>query len=96
MNSIAYNILSVRPENVGKMPFVHGYSCFYLTLKLQTSAWLACNFFLVNSYFLMRSLSDVPTTPVLFIWGKESYLPFGMEAIFIPLYSFEMPLLSSP
>ena len=40
-------ILSVRPENVRKMPFMHGYSYYYLTIKLQTSTWLACNFLVV-------------------------------------------------
>ena len=42
---------------------MHGYSCNYLTIKLQTSAWLACKFF-VNNYFLVRPLSDVQNTPV--------------------------------
>ena len=42
---------------------MHGYSCYYLTIKLQTSAWLACKFF-VNNYFLLRPLSDVRNTPV--------------------------------
>ena len=63
MDSIAYLILSVSTGNVRKMPFIHGYSCYYLTLKLQTSAWLACNFF-VNGYFPVRPLSDVQNTPV--------------------------------
>ena len=62
-DSIAYHILSIRPENVRKMPFMHGYSCYYLTIKLQTYAWLACKFF-VNNYFLVRPLSDVRNTPV--------------------------------
>ena len=62
-DSIAYLILPIRPENVRKMPFMHGYSCYCLTIKLQTSAWLACNFF-VNNYFLVRPLSDVRYTPV--------------------------------
>ena len=34
---------------------MHGYSCYYHTIKLQTSAWLACNFF-VNNYFLVRPI----------------------------------------
>ena len=62
-DSIAYLILSIRPENVIKMPFMHGYSRYYLTIKLQTSAWLARNFF-VSNYFLVRPLSDVPNTAV--------------------------------
>ena len=33
------------------MPFEHGYSCYYHTLKLLTSVWLACKFF--ANYFLM-------------------------------------------
>ena len=37
---------------------MHGYSSYYLTIKLQTSAWLACNVFVTN-YFLVRPLSDV-------------------------------------
>ena len=57
--------MSERRENVRKMPFMHGYSCNYLTIKLQTSAWLACKFF-VNNYFLVRPLSDVRNTPVSF------------------------------
>ena len=63
MGCIAYLILSARLENVGKVPFIHGYSCHRLTIKLQTSAWLACTFF-VNNYSLMRPLSDVPNMPV--------------------------------
>ena len=58
MHSIVYLILSVRPENVRKMLFMLGYSRYYLMLKLQTFAWLACYFFF-NNYFLMRTLSDV-------------------------------------
>ena len=56
-DSVAPLFLSVRPENVRKMPFMHGCSCYYLTIKLQTSAWLACKFF-VDYYFLVRPLSD--------------------------------------
>ena len=42
---------------------MHGYSCNCLSIKLQTSAWQACNFF-VNNYFLVRPQSDVKNTPV--------------------------------
>ena len=81
MDSIACLILSIRPENVRKKPFMHGYCCYYLTIELQTSAWLACNFF-VNNYFLVRPLSDVPNKPVSLTIKKDtSSKPAYLESI---------------
>ena len=59
-DTVAHLILLVRPKNVRNLPFMHGCICYYLTIKLQTSA------FFVNNYFLVRSLSDVRNTPVSF------------------------------
>ena len=41
---------------------MHGYCRYYLTIKLQTSAWLACNFFVNNNVASSRGLSRFPGT----------------------------------
>ena len=61
------------------MQFMHGYSCYYLTIKLQTPARLAWIFF-VNNYFLVRPLSDVQNTPFLISQGSP-FVPLPVRGL---------------
>ena len=50
---------------------MHGFSCYYLTIKLQTSAWLTCKFF-VDNYFIVLDVQNKPVS-LQMKFGSHTY-----------------------